>query len=30
MADKKQVQETDHDAAVVAKAKDFWQGITNP
>ena len=30
MADKKQVQEADHDAAVVAKAKDFWAKYNKP
>ncbi len=30
MADKKQVQEADHDAAVVAKAKDFWAKYNRP
>lgn len=30
MADKKQVQEADSDAAVVAKAKDFWAKYNRP
>jgi len=30
MADKKQVQEADSDAAVVAKAKDFWAKYNKP
>ena len=30
MADKKQVQESDSDAAVVAKAKDFWTKYNRP
>ncbi len=30
MADKKQVLEADHDAAVVAKAKDFWTKYNKP
>jgi hypothetical protein len=30
MADKKQVQEADSDAAVVAKAKDFWTKYNRP
>jgi tetratricopeptide (TPR) repeat protein len=30
MADKKQVQDADHDAAVVAKAKDFWAKYNKP
>lgn len=30
MADKKQVQDADHDAAVVAKAKDLWTKYSKP
>jgi len=30
MADKKNVQDSDHDAMVIAKAKDFWEKYSKP